>query len=126
MFKNIAFVCTGTGAHALYPSREATKLYVANCGTHVNAGRAASPSSIFQTRSVVKVWPIPGSGSPDVGNVSAGGGHLWLTGRWDDVVCRIDTRTAAVDKISVGRQPHGLCVWPQPGGYPTGHTGNMC
>ncbi|MDX6478627.1 MAG: hypothetical protein QOG29_1214, partial [Gaiellaceae bacterium] len=26
-------------------------------------------------------------------------------------------------RISVGRGPHGLCVWPQPGQYSLGHTG---
>jgi len=28
-------------------------------------------------------------------------------------------------KIPVGNEPHGLCVWPQPGRYSLGHTGNM-
>jgi hypothetical protein len=26
-------------------------------------------------------------------------------------------------RIRVGRGPHGLCVYPQPGRYPLGHTG---
>jgi hypothetical protein len=25
----------------------------------------------------------------------------------------------------VGKEPHGLTVWPQPGRYSLGHTGNM-
>jgi hypothetical protein len=25
----------------------------------------------------------------------------------------------------VGTEPHGLCVWPQPGRYSLGHTGLM-
>jgi hypothetical protein len=25
----------------------------------------------------------------------------------------------------VGHEPHGLTVWPQPGRYSLGHTGNM-
>jgi len=72
----------------------------------------------------VTVWPIPGGGSPDMGNVTASGKHL-LAGRWDDVVYRIDTATGEVRKIPVGLEPHGLCVWPQPGRYSLGHTGNM-
>ena len=28
-------------------------------------------------------------------------------------------------KIAVGAEPHGLTVWPQPGRYSLGHTGNM-
>ncbi len=33
--------------------------------------------------------------------------------------------TGAVTKIPVGIEPHGLTVWPQPGRYSLGHTGNM-
>jgi hypothetical protein len=25
--------------------------------------------------------------------------------------------------VPVGRGPHGLCVWPQPGRFSIGHTG---
>ena len=60
-----------------------------------------------------------------MGNVSADGNYLWLSGRYDDVVYRIDTRSGAVDKIKAGREPHGLTVWPQPGRYSLGHTGNL-
>ena len=127
--KKIGFIHTGVGAHGLYPSRDASELYVDNRGTHVNAGHPRGPGSIavidFTTRRVVKMWPIPGGGSPDMGNVTASGRHLWVSGRWDNVVYRIDTRTGAVDKIPVGHEPHALCVWPQPGRYSTGHTGNM-
>jgi hypothetical protein len=28
-------------------------------------------------------------------------------------------------KIPVGAGPHGLCVFPQPGQYSLGHTGNF-
>ena len=39
---------------------------------------------------------------------------------------RIDTDDAAPStKIPVGKEPHGLTVWPQPGRYSLGHTGNM-
>ena len=79
----------------------------------------------FATDRVVATWRIPGGGSPDMGDVSASGRHLWVSGRWDNVAYRIDTRTGAVDTIPVGHEPHGLCVWPQPGRYSTGHTGNM-
>ena len=33
--------------------------------------------------------------------------------------------TGAVKIIPVGIEPHGLTVWPQPGRYSLGHTGNM-
>ena len=79
----------------------------------------------FTTRKVEQTWPIPGGGSPDMGNVSADGKYLWLSGRFDDVVYRIDTTSGGVDKIKVGKEPHGLTVWPQPGRYSLGHTGNL-
>ena len=79
----------------------------------------------FATRKVVATWPIPGGGSPDMGNVSADGNELWLSGRFDDTVYAINTTTGAVKKIPVGMEPHGLTVWPQPGRYSLGHTGNL-
>jgi streptogramin lyase len=60
-----------------------------------------------------------------MGNVSADGKWLWLSGRFDDMVYRIDTASGKVDKIAVGAEPHGLTVWPQPGRYSLGHTGNF-
>ena len=79
----------------------------------------------FETETVTAYWPIPGGGSPDMGNVSADGQFLWLSGRFDDRVYRIHTTTGAVDKVKVGQEPHGLTVWPQPGRYSLGHTGNL-
>src|SRR5437870_3206797 len=63
--------------------------------------------------------------SPDGGNVSADGQRLWLSGRYDAVVYVVDTATGEVVTIPVGKEPHGLAVWPQPGRYSLGHTGNM-
>ena len=79
----------------------------------------------FARRAVKVTWFIPGGGSPDMGNVSADGKMLWLSGRFDDVVYAIDTTSGQVKTIPVGREPHGLTVWPQPGRYSLGHTGNM-
>ena len=125
-FAEIGFIPTGPGTHGLYPSRDGTKLYVANCGFD---GHRMGPGSVsvldFATRSVVANWPIPGGGSPDMGNVSADGKTLWLSGRYHSVVYAIDTKTGTVTKIPVGKDPHGLAVWPQPGRYSLGHTGNM-
>ena len=69
-------------------------------------------------------WRLPGGGSPDMGNVSANGTLLWLSGRYNNVVYAINTTTGhLVAKIPVGSGPHGLCVWPVPGRYSLGHTG---
>jgi YVTN family beta-propeller protein len=128
-FTQAGFIPTGIGTHGLYPGRDGTKLYVANRGSHRIHGRPHGPGSIsvvdFATRKVEKAWPIPGGGSPDMGNVSADGKQLWLSGRFDNVVYDIDTVTGAVKSIPVGQEPHGLTVWPQPGRYSLGHTGNM-
>jgi len=128
-FVNLGKVPTGIGAHGLYPSRDGTHLYVANRGSDkIHGGRhgKGGVSVIdFATRKVVAEWPIPGGGSPDMGNVSADGRELWLSGRFDDEVYVFDTGTGRVERIAVGKEPHGLTVWPQPGRYSLGHTGNM-
>ncbi|NRR30241.1 YncE family protein [Oxalobacteraceae bacterium] len=128
-FNQIGFIPTGVGAHGLYPSRDGKSLYVANRGSNKIRGKANGKGSVsvidFASRAVTKTWTIPGGGSPDMGNVSADGKHLWLSGRYDDVVYRFDTSSGAIDKVKVGREPHGLTVWPQPGRYSLGHTGNL-
>ena len=60
-----------------------------------------------------------------MGNVSADGKMIWLSGRYDNVVYAIDTSNGNTCIIKVGTEPHGLTVWPQPGRYSLGHTGNM-
>jgi YVTN family beta-propeller protein len=123
------FLPTGIGSHGLYPSRDAKTLYVANRGSMKIHGPPKGKGAVsvidFATKKIVATWPIPGGGSPDMGNVSADGKQLWLSGRYDDVVYVFDTTTGAVKTIKVGMEPHGLTVWPQPGRYSLGHTGNM-
>ena len=60
-----------------------------------------------------------------MGGVSANGKELWLSGRYNSEVYVIDTTTGVlVHRIAVGRGPHGLTVFPQPGRFSMGHTGN--
>ena len=117
-FKTIGFLPTGEGTHGLYVSRDAKYLYVSN-------RKEGSVSLIdFSTRKVAQKWHIPGGGSPDMGGVSADGKVLWLSGRYDGVVHAFDTTNGhLLAKIRVGKGPHGLCVYPQPGRYSLGHTG---
>ncbi len=128
-FKEIGFIPTGVGSHGLYPSRDGKKLYVANRGSNQIFGKPKGKGSIsvidFATRKVETTWDLPGGGSPDMGNITADGKWLWLSARYDNVVYSVDTATGAATTISVGKEPHGLTVWPQPGRYSLGHTGNM-
>ena len=126
--KQVGFIPTSIGAHGLYPSRDGKRLFVANRGSHKIHGSRLGNGGVtvidFATEKVVARWPVPGGGSPDMGNVSADGKWLWLAARYDDVVYRFDANTGDVTQIKVGSEPHGLTVWPQPGRYSLGHTGN--
>ncbi len=127
-FTVLGFLPTGAGAHGLYPSRDASDLYVSNRQT-------GSISVVdFATRTVVATWQLPPEpaphlgapvhASPDMGGVSEDGKVLWLSGRYNSDVYAIDTTTGRlIARIPVGNGPHGLCVWPQPGRYSLGHTG---
>ena len=128
-FIETGFIHTGVGTHGLYPSRDGKKLYISNRGTHnlygVKDGEGSVSVMDFASRKIEATWTIPGGGSPDMGNVSADGKWLWLSGRYDGVVYAFNTEDGAVKKIPVGGMPHGLTVWPQPGRYSLGHTGNL-
>jgi DNA-binding beta-propeller fold protein YncE len=129
-FTQVGFIATGVGAHGLYPSRDGKLLYVANRGSHLIHGPRNGSGSVavidFASEKVVARWGIPGGGSPDMGNISADGRYLWLAARYDDVVYRFDTQAnGAVQQVKVGAEPHGLTMWPIPGRYSLGHTGNM-
>lgn len=116
----VRLLSTGLGAHGLYVSRDSTRLYVSN--------RDEGSISVvrFSDDRVVALWQLPGRASPDMGNLSADGRVLWLSGRYDSVVYAIDTTSGRLlARIRVGLQPHGLTVWPQPGRYSLGHTGIM-
>jgi DNA-binding beta-propeller fold protein YncE len=114
------FIPTGRGAHGLYFSRDSKWLYASN--------RGEGSISVIDVRSrkVATKWRLPGGGSPDMGGLSADGRVLWLSGRYHSEVYAIDTADGRLlARIPVGKEPHGLCVWPQPGRYSLGHTGLM-
>jgi YVTN family beta-propeller protein len=115
--RELQFIPTAKGAHGLYPSRDGKQLYVTNRG-------AGSVSVIdFASRNVVGTWQF--GGSPDMGGVSSDGKQLWLSGRYNSEVYVIDTTTGQlIKKIPVGQGPHGLALFPQPGRFSMGHTGN--
>ena len=109
---------TGRGAHGLYLSRDAKRLFVTN--------RLEGTVSVLDayTGAIQTTWRIGEHASPDMGNVTADGSQLWLSGRYDHAVYVLSTDDGhLIKQIDVGNGPHGLCVWPQPGRYSLGHTG---
>jgi YVTN family beta-propeller protein len=130
-FTQKGFVKTGIGTHGIYPSRDGTKMYIANRGQNTVFGVPKGKGNVSvldpKTNTVVGTWAVPNGGSPDMGNLSPDGSQLWLSGRYDDEVYVFDTNTGAlIQRIPTGQKaPHGLVWWPQPGRYSLGHTGNM-
>jgi YVTN family beta-propeller protein len=112
----IQFIPTESGAHGLYVSRDAKRLYVSN--------RLAGSISVidFATRAVVDTWHT--GGSPDMIQISPDGKQLWVSGRFDSTVYVVDTINGQVlHRIKVGNGDHGLCYFPQPGRFSVGHNG---
>jgi DNA-binding beta-propeller fold protein YncE len=119
-FRLVGHTDTPSMPHGIYPSRDGRYLYVSDRG----AGEVSVVS--LASNKIVDTWMIPGGGTPDMGGVSADGKVLWLSGRDDGCVYGWNTRTGKlIARIQVGGSPHGLLVWPQPGRYSLGHTGNM-
>lgn len=118
--ERVGFVPTGLGAHGIYFSRDASVAYISN------RGEGTITVLDLATLTPSAKWTIPGGGSPDMGGVSADGKTLWLTGRYHGEVYAIDTTTGELKaRIPVGSGPHGLTIWPQPGRFSLGHTGNI-
>ncbi|GAB2736814.1 hypothetical protein GCM10027174_07290 [Salinifilum aidingensis] len=114
------FIPTGSGAHGIYFSRDAKRMFVTNRGEGSVSVLAAN------SREEIDKWQIPGSASPDMGALSTDGSQLWLTGRYDSEVYVLDTATGElIERIPVGNGPHGLTYVPQPGRYSLGHTSSI-
>jgi YVTN family beta-propeller protein len=115
--KELDFIPTGEGTHGLYPSRDGKRLYATN-----RLGGSVSVID-FEKRKVIDTWQI--GGSPDMGGVTTDGKQLWLSGRYHSEVYVINTRSGElITTIPVQSGPHGLALFPQPGRYSMGHTGN--
>jgi len=117
-FSVLGFLKTGTGAHGILISRDSKLMYISNRGE-------GSVSVIdLETGRITTKWRFPHGGSPDMGGISADGKVMWLSGRYHAEVYAIDLQTGKLlARIPVGKGPHGLCVYPQPGRYSLGHTG---
>jgi YVTN family beta-propeller protein len=119
-FTVIRFIHAGTGTHGFLVSRNGTYLYISN------RGEGSISVLDFATNKLVHKWRIPGGGSPDMGGISPDGTVMWWSGRYNGVVYAMSAVNGRLlAKIPVGAGPHGLCVFPQPGRYSLGHTGNF-
>jgi len=119
-FGKFTFLRTGLGTHGLYVTRDAKNLLITN--------REEGSVSVlrFSDNKLIAKWVIPGGGSPDMGNISADGKYFWVSGRYDKEIYVFDIEQGRfIKKIAVGKEPHGLTIWPQPGRYSLGHTGIM-
>ena len=113
------FIHTGAGAHGIYPDRAGRRMFVSNRDEGSVTVLDASSLAITST------WRLPGGGSPDMGGVTSDGSQLWLSGRYNAEVYVLSTTTGSlIKRIKVNAGPHGLLVWPQPGSFSLGHTGN--
>jgi YVTN family beta-propeller protein len=118
--RQTGFIATGRGAHGIYFGRDGRAAYV------TNRDEGSITVLDLDTLRPSATWRLPGGGSPDMGGISADGRTLWLSGRYHNEVYAIslpDGRLLA--RIPVGDGPHGLTIWPQPGRYSLGHTGNI-
>ncbi len=117
-FTRVEFIPTGKGAHGISISRDAKLMYVSN------RGEGSISVVDLATRKVVTRWEIPNGGTPDMGGITPDGNTLWLSGRYSHEVYAFDTKDGHLQaRIKVGKGPHGLAVFPQPGRYSLGHNG---
>jgi YVTN family beta-propeller protein len=117
-FQVIGFLKTGKGTHGLLVSRDSKLMYASN------RGEGSFSVIDLAQRKIIAKWKLPHGGSPDMGGISADGKVMWISGRYSSEVYAIDLDTGKLlARIPVGKGPHGVCVYPQPGRYSLGHTG---
>lgn len=112
----VRFIHTGDGAHGMAIGRDTKSVYVTN-------RLAGSISRInFATLNVTATWHV--GGSPGMAQVSPDGAQLWVSNRFGTTISVVDTTNGHVlRRIQVGKDPHGLTYFPQPGNYSLGHNG---
>ena len=120
-FRQVGGIGTPSDPHGLYPSRDGRRLYVSDRGAgEVSVRRLRDRQDRGHLdRSPAAAAPTWAASRPTAGCC----GSRAATTAWSTA---FDTRTGRlVARIPVGGSPHGLAVWPQPGRYSLGHTGNM-
>jgi len=112
--REVNFIDTGRGAHGFAMSHDGRTLYVTN--------RLAGSISVIDVAGlkVLHTWPI--GGNPDMIQLAPDGKTLWTSNRFDNTVSVVNATNGQVERtIPVGAGPHGLCYFPQPAQFSTGH-----
>jgi len=113
-----SLIKTGIEAHGMYVNRDSKSMLI------TNRGEGSVSVLRFSDNALIAKWKIPGGGSPDMGGISADGTQFWVSGRYNGVVYVFDiVKGKFLRAIKVGKEPHGLAIYPQPGRYSLGHTG---
>ena len=117
-FGQFGFIPTGVEAHGLYVTRDSKTMLI------TNRGEGSVSILRFSDNKIIAKMKIPGSGSPDMGGITGDGKQFWVSGRYNNVVYIFDlVNRKFLKAIKVGKEPHGLALYPQPGRYSLGHTG---
>src|SRR5258706_141488 len=78
-----------------------------------------------QTLQLVASLSVPCRGVNHL-DFSADGRYLIAACEFSGTILKVDVATRTLlGTITVSKGPHGLCIYPQPGRYSLGHTGNM-
>ena len=117
-FGKFTFMKVGAATHGLYVTRDSKFMVI------TNRGEGSVSLLRFADNKLVAKMKIPGGGSPDMGGLSADGKQFWVSGRFHNEVYVFDLEHRKfLTRIKVGKEPHGLAFFPQPGRYSLGHTG---
>lgn len=117
-FGSFSMIKTGIEAHGIYVNRDSKTALI------TNRGEGSVSVLRFSDNKIIAKWKIPGGGSPDMGGISADGTQFWVSGRYNGVVYIFDiVHGKFLRSVKVGKEPHGLAIYPQPGRYSLGHTG---
>lgn len=94
-------IVTAKGAHNLFRTPDERHIYVTN--------RVAGSLSVLDAASLDVVKHIPMPGGPD-DLCFAPDGKLWISLRFDESVGVFDPVSGRLERIGVGREPHGIFI----------------
>jgi DNA-binding beta-propeller fold protein YncE len=117
-FSRVQFIPTGRGAHGISMARDSKVMYVSNRrrGQRVRHRPHDAPTD----RQVAD----PRRRQPGYGRAVGRRLSPVAVGRYNQEVYAFDTKDGhVIARIKVGKGPHGLAVFPQPGRYSLGHNG---